>query len=87
MKAIQRLMLAGVVDGPDAGLFAAAYLFFRTLESFMRLRGADILRPGSADLQPAGGIYGYPGADMLDTELQKHFRSVTVLSERYLRDV
>lgn len=87
MKAIQRLTLAGVVHGSDAGLFAAAYLFFRTLESFMRLRGADILRPGSADLHPAAAFMGYPAAETLETELQKHFRNVTLLSGKYLRDV
>lgn len=86
MKAIQRLTLAGVVDSSDAGLFADAYLFFRTLESLMRLRGSDILRPGSADLHPAATFMGYPAADMLETELKNHFRNVTTLSEKYLRD-
>jgi len=86
MKAVQRLTLAGIIDSSDAGLFADAYLFFRTLESFMRLRGADILKPGSEDLLSAAVFMGYAVAHMFEAELQNHCRNVTTLSEKYLRD-
>ncbi|MBA4372548.1 MAG: bifunctional [glutamate--ammonia ligase]-adenylyl-L-tyrosine phosphorylase/[glutamate--ammonia-ligase] adenylyltransferase [Thermodesulfovibrio sp.] len=87
MEALRRLALAGKVAPADAELFSAAYLFFRRLESFMRLRGSDILRPGSSDLLSAAIFLGYQAADMLEAEMQKHFLNIGSCSNRYLRDV
>ncbi len=86
MKAINRLARAGVIAASEAVQFADAYLFFRTLESFMRLRGADILRPGSEDLHPAAVFMGQPSAAALETTLQYHCRVVETLRDQYLRD-
>jgi glutamate-ammonia-ligase adenylyltransferase len=86
MKAIQRLMSAGVIGRTEAALFLDAYLFFRTLESFMRLRGADILKAGEEELQAAAIFMGYQAADRLESVMHGHFQNVRKLSEKYLTD-
>lgn len=86
VKALQRLTQAGIVEAVDAEQFGEAYLFFRKLESFMRLRGSATLRPGSADLLLASAFLGYPAAVLLESDLKKHFLNVSVCSKKYLRD-
>ncbi|MBI4689022.1 MAG: bifunctional [glutamate--ammonia ligase]-adenylyl-L-tyrosine phosphorylase/[glutamate--ammonia-ligase] adenylyltransferase [Nitrospirae bacterium] len=50
LNAVERLRLAGVIQKPDENFMKNAYVFYRTLESYLRLRERDILKKGEEDV-------------------------------------
>lgn len=62
LDAIKRLTSAGAVDKKDGFLLREAYIFYRKLESFMRLRGEPVLRKTGKDM--AGTATGDASAFM-----------------------
>ncbi|MDP2276847.1 MAG: bifunctional glutamine-synthetase adenylyltransferase/deadenyltransferase, partial [Nitrospirota bacterium] len=64
LDAIKRLRLAGIINQPHAESMEGAYIFYRTLESYLRLRERDILRKDDEDiLTAASGFLGFKGKD------------------------
>ncbi len=44
VQALDRLHKAGIIEADEAGWMRDSYLFYRTLESFLRLRGENIIK-------------------------------------------
>lgn len=58
--AIKRLRLAGIINQPNAESMKGAYIFYRTLESYLRLRERDILKKDDENiLIAAAGFLGF----------------------------
>ncbi|TAN41532.1 MAG: bifunctional [glutamate--ammonia ligase]-adenylyl-L-tyrosine phosphorylase/[glutamate--ammonia-ligase] adenylyltransferase [Nitrospirae bacterium] len=86
LEAISRLEAAGVIDGNDAGSLGQAYLFYRTLESFMRLKGDTVLKRDASGLQGMAAFFGSSGPDELESQINRARQSVMEAGEKYLKD-
>lgn len=53
LDAIQRLEQSGITNKSDAGFMKKAYVFYRTIESYLRLREKDVLKKSDADILSA----------------------------------
>ena len=71
LDAIRKLASAGVIDLKDADAMRAAYVFYRTLESFLRLRGESILLKTGTAIEEASDFMGYRGSDEFLRALEK----------------
>ena len=70
VKALDRLRGAGFVEKEDAVFLKDTYLFYRTLESFLRLRGENILGREETKLRSAAEFIGFEGAGELIDHLE-----------------
>ncbi len=61
LKALDRLRDCGVIGKEDAGFLKETYLFYRTLESLLRLRGENILGREEIKLRSAAEFMGVGG--------------------------
>ncbi|PIP69460.1 MAG: bifunctional [glutamate--ammonia ligase]-adenylyl-L-tyrosine phosphorylase/[glutamate--ammonia-ligase] adenylyltransferase, partial [Nitrospirae bacterium CG22_combo_CG10-13_8_21_14_all_44_11] len=58
LDAIRRLHIAGVINESHAESMKGAYIFYRTLESYLRLRERDILKKDDEDILTAAEFLG-----------------------------
>ncbi|PIV40586.1 MAG: bifunctional [glutamate--ammonia ligase]-adenylyl-L-tyrosine phosphorylase/[glutamate--ammonia-ligase] adenylyltransferase, partial [Nitrospirae bacterium CG02_land_8_20_14_3_00_44_33] len=65
LDAIRRLHIAGVINESHAESMKGAYIFYRTLESYLRLRERDILKKDDEDILTAAEFLGFKGKDEL----------------------
>lgn len=63
LDAIKRLGTAGVLDKETADSLRGVYIFYRTLESFMRLTGEGLLKEGSVTAALASEFAGFDSID------------------------
>jgi len=64
LDAVKRLCLAGIINKQHEKAMNEAYIFYRTLESYLRLRERDILKKGDEDiLSAASEFLGFKGKD------------------------
>ena len=62
--AIKRLRFAGIINQSHAESMKGAYIFYRTLESYLRLRERDILKKDDEDILTAAAEFlGFKGKD------------------------
>ncbi|PIX87372.1 MAG: bifunctional [glutamate--ammonia ligase]-adenylyl-L-tyrosine phosphorylase/[glutamate--ammonia-ligase] adenylyltransferase, partial [Nitrospirae bacterium CG_4_10_14_3_um_filter_44_29] len=59
LDAIRRLHIAGVINESHAESMKGAYIFYRTLESYLRLRERDILKKDDEDILTAAEFLGF----------------------------
>lgn len=85
-KAIGRLESSGILSQGDATGLTRAYIFYRTLESFLRLKGDDVLKRDEISLKNMAEFAGLGGPDELVTEIEGYRRTVTTAGEKYLID-
>ena len=70
--AIRRLHLAGIINESHAESMKGAYIFYRTLESYLRLRERDILKKDDENiLIAAAGFLGFKNKDELIGKLDE----------------
>ena len=71
LDAIRRLHIAGVINESHAESMKGAYIFYRTLESYLRLRERDILKKDDEDILTAAEFLGFKGKDELIGKLDE----------------
>jgi glutamate-ammonia-ligase adenylyltransferase len=84
VNALGRLRRAGVVGQDEAALMKDAYLFYRGLESFLRLRGDGILTRDEEKVRDAAEYMGFEQADLFVGCLENKRKAVGEFSEKYL---
>lgn len=82
--AIKRLYKAGVTDEKSACFLRDCYLFYRRLESFMRLTGEPFLRQDPAALKSASVFSGFSDTDAFLKDLNYKREGVRGLFEKLL---
>jgi len=71
LDAIRRLKRAGIIKEQAADSMKDAYIFYRTLESYLRLRERDILKRDDEDaLTAAAGFLGFKDKDEFLRQLE-----------------
>ncbi|GAB4485763.1 MAG: bifunctional [glutamate--ammonia ligase]-adenylyl-L-tyrosine phosphorylase/[glutamate--ammonia-ligase] adenylyltransferase [Thermodesulfovibrionales bacterium] len=58
-QALRRLASAGVIGRDEADFLGSAYRFYRSLETFLRLRGEAVLGRNDPEITPAAKFFGY----------------------------
>ncbi len=84
VNAIERLKSAGVTSGKDADFLKEVYLFYRRLESFLRLRGDNVLGRQEDKLRGAAEFMGFREAVGLAESLEEKRKGVKDITARYL---
>lgn len=67
--ALRRLHNSGIIDEKTACFLRDSYLFYRKVESFMRLTGEPVLREGSSALKSVQVFTGFSSADAFLSDL------------------
>lgn len=84
LDAIKRLSLAGVIDKEVSDFMQAAYRFYRTIESFMRLAGETVLKADSAPAALIAEFTEFGDSDSFISHLNERRAGVREIFERYL---
>ncbi|MDP3049074.1 MAG: bifunctional [glutamate--ammonia ligase]-adenylyl-L-tyrosine phosphorylase/[glutamate--ammonia-ligase] adenylyltransferase [Thermodesulfovibrionales bacterium] len=72
LDAIKRLRLAGIINQSHAEAMKGAYIFYRTLESYLRLRERDILKKDDENILIAAAEFlGFKSKDELIGKLDE----------------
>ena len=86
LAAIRRLAVAGIFARTEAKMLAEAYLFFRTIECLLRLRGETVLKKDQDSLKSISDFMAMKDQDVFSSQLEKKREEISMLSEKYLRD-
>jgi glutamate-ammonia-ligase adenylyltransferase len=86
VTAIDRLKGAGVIREKEAGFLKDAYLFYRALESFLRLRGENVLKKEEETLKSASGFMGFDSSGLFVESIERKRKEVKKIADRYLTD-
>ena len=73
---MDRLHAAGIIDSATRGSLKDAYLFFRRLESFLRLRGESVLRRDTDVLKNASDYMGLDSVDAFVETLHSYRENI-----------
>lgn len=84
VKALGRLRAAGLIQGEEAESMKDAYLFYRTLESFLRLRGEHILKRENERLRYAAEFLGFAQIGTFVDVFEEKRERVNKFRDRYL---
>ncbi len=84
LVAMDRLYAAGIIDGATKCSLKDAYLFFRRLESFLRLRGESVLRRDTDVLKNASDYMGSEGGDAFVETLHSYRENAQKIVGQYL---
>jgi [glutamine synthetase] adenylyltransferase / [glutamine synthetase]-adenylyl-L-tyrosine phosphorylase len=84
VHAMKRLENAGIMNRSDGNFLKETYLFYRTLESFLRLRGENVLRRDETFLRAAGGFIGFEKKDDFVEYLEQRREKTRRMTDRYL---
>ena len=83
LVALERLHVSGIIDGPTLDSLKAAYLFFRRLESFLRLCGESILRRDADILKNASEFMEFDSVEGFVELLQRYRGKTKKVVDRY----
>ena len=84
VRALDRLRRAGYIQREEAESIEDAYLFYRTLESFLRLRGENVLKRENEKLQYAAAFLGFEHGGTFVDALEKKRERVKNFRDKYL---
>ena len=84
LSCIHRLESSGIMDKADAGFLKEAYLFYRALESFLRLSGENILRREEDKLKNSADFIGLDNKYEFIEFLEKKRETTKRITEKYL---
>lgn len=76
LAAIRRLANAGIIAQTEAKILHDTYLFFRTVECLLRLRGEAVLKKDEASLKSTSEFIGCKDGDELTEHLERARRAV-----------
>jgi glutamate-ammonia-ligase adenylyltransferase len=85
LDAVKRLREAEVIAAGEAALLRDSYLFYRTLESFLRLQGEPVLKKAGVTTADSAEFMGFGSTDEFLQEIERRRSSVKELFGRYLR--
>ena len=83
-NAIKRLSLAGLITNEEADFLRDSYLFYRKLESFMRLRGESVLKRSGIATGDTAEFMGFGDSREFFTHLEERRTLVRKQFEKYL---
>ncbi len=83
---LKRLAQAGVLPADDAAFLADTYLFYRTIETYLRLRGEQLISRDPERVKDIAEFMGLEQAKTLQEGLEKSKERVLVLKDQYLTD-
>jgi [glutamine synthetase] adenylyltransferase / [glutamine synthetase]-adenylyl-L-tyrosine phosphorylase len=86
LEALERLCVTDSLDAETKDSLKEAYLFSRSLESFLRLSGESVLRRDTDILQNASEFMGFDPSEGLIETLQRYRENTQKAIERYLID-
>jgi len=86
LSALHRIERAGLIPAQDCKTLADVYIFYRTIESLLRLRGEGVLKRDDAIMGPVAAFLGEKDLECLGKRIETSRNSVMDISERYLRD-
>ena len=84
LTAIRRLHGAGITDSATTAALTGAYLFFRRLESFLRLRSELVLRREDNRLRNAAEFMGFRDTKDFVGQLEDNRKKVVEIYKRYV---
>jgi len=84
LDAIRRLNITGVIDAETAGFMKETYLFYRTLESLLRLKGEQVVRRDAALISDISDFMGFEDNEDFLRNLQERRGRVRGMFERFL---
>lgn len=84
LDAIRRLNITGVIDAETAGFMKETYLFYRTLESLLRLKGEQVVRRDAALISDVSEFMGFEDNEDFLRHLQERRGRVRGMFERFL---
>lgn len=84
VKALERLLAGGFIQKKEAESMKGAYLFYRTIESFLRLRGEQILKREDEGLRYAAEFAGFEDIGAFVEVFEKKRGDVKNFRDRYL---
>ncbi len=83
LVALERLSAADSIDAETKDALRAAYLFFRSLESFLRLCGERVLKRDPDSLQNASEFMGFDSSEGFAETLQRNRERTQKAIDRY----
>jgi glutamate-ammonia-ligase adenylyltransferase len=86
LAALEKLSAADSMDAGTKDALRETYLFFRNLESFLRLCGESVLRRDSDILQNASEFMGFDSAEGFIETLHRYREKTRKAIDRYLID-
>ena len=84
LAAIRRLEIAGLIAQTEAKMLTDAYLFFRTIECLLRLRGETVLKKDEESLKSASDFMGFKDSAELSESLESRRKAVGDAFDRHL---
>lgn len=84
MPALLRLGSTGILSQGNAKYLRESYLFYRTLESFLKLRGETVLKREPGILEGAARFMGFGDADAFLREVERRRDEVAGITGRCL---
>ena len=84
LVALERLCTAGIIDSQTRDSLKAAYLFFRRLESFLRLIGESVLRRDMDILKNASDYMGVGTVEDFIELIRRYRGNTQKTADRYL---
>jgi glutamate-ammonia-ligase adenylyltransferase len=85
LDAIKRLASTGVLDKAEAAAMRDTYVFYRSLESFLRLRGEPVLRKTGLSTGDASEFMGFGSTDGFLRAVEEKRKLVGELYDEYVR--
>jgi glutamate-ammonia-ligase adenylyltransferase len=85
LDAIKRLASAGVLMPQDAAVMKDTYIFYRSLESFLRLRGEPILKKTGMAAEDASEFMGFGSGEELLRHVEGRRNLVQGIFGKYLQ--
>jgi len=84
LRAISRLIRLNILDREEGSLIYKAYVFYRSLETYLRLAGQSLMSKGSEDLNAIAQFLGYKSGDALIEDFLKTRAIIRDLWKRHL---
>ncbi|MEJ2697602.1 MAG: bifunctional [glutamate--ammonia ligase]-adenylyl-L-tyrosine phosphorylase/[glutamate--ammonia-ligase] adenylyltransferase [Candidatus Sulfobium sp.] len=82
--AIKRLEKYGIIRGSDGRALKEAYLFYRTIESLLRLKGENVLKRQGSILNDLAEFMSFGAADGFAGHLEEKREEIRAIMDRYL---
>jgi glutamate-ammonia-ligase adenylyltransferase len=87
LAAVHRLKTSAIISEAEGCSMRDAYLFFRTLESLLRLRGETVLKKDAESIKSAAGFMGFTDEEKFITHLEQTRKAVKYIMDRHVSAV
>ena len=87
LAALHRLAVSGIITVAEERMLRDVYLFFRTIEGFLRLRGEAVMKKDDESLKSVSVFIGFEQTAKFSDQVDRMRAGTRELSEKYVRDV